>query len=174
MNKRPLSTLTKPIRNAALVLSLALTLGACSSTEQETALIDSACLNDAQMMREHAESIGSHAQLLVSSKTLGYCLPSPIPQVLKDHEKQQIMQIMATITLTNIMAGDIKAAKSQLQAFEIQFPREDLYLPDYTSFIDTAKAIIEGNKLSTQELASLNISRELRQELERQSYWLTH
>jgi hypothetical protein len=49
-----------------------------------------------------------------------------------------------------------------------------LYFADYSSFFDTATALLEQQTLSRHQLAALNISADLRTEIERHQYWLSH
>lgn len=156
-------------------VAMALALSACSSTEKTvTEVVDNACVDRASNMAAHAESSRSAAQMRSSANALQHCIANPLPPSLSDSDTQSVMQVMAISALTYMKAGEMDAAAAQMQRFETHFPGQDLYLPDYTSFRDTVTALIGGSHLSTQELASLNISRELRQEIERQQYWLTH
>ena len=166
------------VRRAKLAagITLAVLLSACSSTQEQVYVdaIDDDCLQQAKAMSAHAETSQSPAQLLSSANAMQHCIANPLPANLDNAEREQVMQVMATTVLTYLKAGESDAANAQLRRFETQFPGEDLYLPDYTSFRDTAVTLLGGSHLSTQELAGLNISRELRQEIERQQYWLTH
>lgn len=157
-------------------VAMALALSACSSTESTHTgqVIDTACVDRASNMAAHAETSRSAAQMRSSANALQHCIANPLPPSLNDEDTQAVMQVMAISALTYMKAGELDAAAAQMQRFETHFPGQDLYLPDYTSFRDTVTALIGGSHLSTQELASLNISRELRREIERQQYWLTH
>lgn len=157
-------------------VTLALLLTACASTEEVVSVdaIDADCLKQVQAMSAHAETSQSPAQLLSAANAMQHCVASQLPINMDEAETEQVMQVMATTVLTYLKAGESDAATAQLRRFETQFPGKDLYLPDYTSFRDTAMALLGGSHLSTQELASLNISRELRHEIERQQYWLSH
>ncbi|MEG3766412.1 hypothetical protein [Alteromonas sp. 14N.309.X.WAT.G.H12] len=167
-NLKPLSLTT------GVFLALALT--ACTSTETTMAVsaIDKHCVAHAQKMSEHAEYSQSPAQHLGAANAMQHCIANPLPANLSDKDSEQIMQVMAISVLSYLKAGDMNGAAAQFRRFDTQFPAQDLYLPDFTSFRDTATALLAGASLQPQILASLNISRNLRLEIERQQYWLTH
>ncbi|MBU2978214.1 hypothetical protein [Alteromonas sp. C1M14] len=167
-HRKPLSLTT------GIVLALA--LSACTSTEATSPVsaIDHHCITQAQKMSEHAEYSQSPAQHLGAANAMQHCIANPLPAHLSDKDHEQIMQVMAISVLSYLKAGDMDGAAAQLRRFDTQFPGQDLYLPDFTSFRDTATALLAGASLQPQILASLNISRGLRLEIERQQYWLTH
>lgn len=163
------------------------TLGACSSTSDQVqiapltptnntpvVLIDQDCLSQASQMAQAAQTSGANAQYIMAARYMQSCLLQPLPDSLDKSESQSVMQLMANTTLSFIQGGDIVAAQQQLDSFVQIFPNQDLYLPNFTSFVDTATALLSGPRMSVQQLTSLNISRELREELERQQYWLSH
>jgi hypothetical protein len=168
-------------------LALLSTLAACGSTSNQvmsapaaitntapTEVIDQDCLTQASLLAQSAETSGATAQYVQAGRYMQSCLQQPLPAPLDKYQSQSVMQLMANITLNFIQGGDIAAAQQQLRHFDRKFPNQDLYLPDFTSFRDTATALLEGANMSTHQLANLNISRDLRSELERQQYWLSH
>jgi len=58
--------------------------------------------------------------------------------------------------------------------FQHKYPHQDLYFANYTSFLDTATAILSSESLTAMQLSTLNISRKLRDEIKRKHYWLNH
>ena len=177
------------IIGAKLFTSLAFmaVLGACSSTTSQVhtapvlesntpaiALIDQDCYAQAQKMAVSAQTSGATAQFLSAGRAMQSCLHSPMPAPLDKSQSQAVMQLMANVTVNFIQGGDIAAAQEQMRRFEQSFPNQDLYLPDFSSFQDTANALINSASMTSNQLARLNISRELREELERQAYWLSH
>jgi hypothetical protein len=173
-------------------LALLALLGGCSSTSSQVqeplpsnspltvsagpvkALIDQVCYSQAEKIAAAAETSGSMAQYLSAGRYMQSCLQNPMSAPLDNSQSQAVMQLMAKATVNFIQGGDIAAAQQQLRRFEQRFPDQDLYLPDYTSFRDTASALLNKHSSSANQLAQLNISRELREELERQAYWLSH
>lgn len=161
--------------NVLSVLLASACLSACSSTNNaQTPVVDAQCQQYALNMAEHAEQSGASAQHVSAARALQQCVALPLPLNVTDSEERAAMQLMAMTTLTYIKGGDVSSAMGQLASFKRTFPEQDLLLTDYTSFTDTATALLNGKTLSTQELAELNISRELRSELSRQHYWLNH
>lgn len=164
---------------------LALLLTACSSTPAQVVnvpvnsyvaapeVIDMQCVAQGTNIAQAAATSGSSAQYVSSARYLQACLHQPLPELDKS-EGRAVMQVMANITLNFIQGGDIGAAKLQILKFDQAFPHQDLLLPDFTSFRDTATALLHSASMNTAQLANLNISRELRAELERQQYWLSH
>ena len=164
-----------PYTKILTVLAVAAIMNGCSSTtDTSSQVIDDACYAQAQHMATAAETSGASAQFLTVARTLPTCVLTPLPKHLSDEQSESVMQVLAFSTLNYIKSGDIAAAKTQLADFEQQFTDQDLYLADFTSFRDTATALLQGTELTNQQLASLNISRGLRDELQRQKYWLTH
>ena len=182
----PKNSLSKNVK-CLTALALISALGACSSTSNQVVtspapvnymapveVIDQDCLMQASQMAQSAETSGATAQYVTAGRYMQSCLQQPLPAPLDKTQSQAVMQVMANITLNFIQGGDIAAAQQQLRHFDRKFPNQDLYLPDFTSFRDTATALLQGATISTHQLANLNISRELRNELERQQYWLSH
>ena len=59
-----------------------------------------------------------------------------------------------------------------VERFKRNFPQQDFYFTNYTSFLDTTEALLQSQQINPQLLATLNISPRLRQELLRKDYWL--
>ncbi|GAC29375.1 hypothetical protein [Brumicola pallidula] len=89
------------------------------------------------------------------------------------HPDNQIaMQLNALAVVNFIKAGESKLAEHSLAEFRSQFPQQDLLFADYTSFVDTAVALLQHDELSAHQFQVLNINTALRNELKRQEYWL--
>jgi len=183
-----------PAKKLALAIVMSWTLSACSTTANDsktTAVLTNQitpevsqamsveqlvqCQQNADNIEQHAQSQASSAQYLNAAKTLRYCLIDLPPTFAENGDKQQIvMKMMASATLNFIKAGDVVSAKEMVKSFKSQHPKHDLYFNDYTSFLDTAMALLTTESLSAGQLSSLNISRALRYEIERKHYWLSH
>jgi hypothetical protein len=170
-----------------VLLATTAILAACGSTSNQVqvpsklesnipapAIIDQGCYSQAQKMAVSAQTSGATAQNLGAARYMLSCLQQPMPTSLDKVQSHTVMQLMANVTLNFIQGGDIAAAKDQMRIFEQQFPNQDLYLADFTSFHDTANALLNSSFMTSNQLASLNISRALREELERQAYWLSN
>jgi len=90
----------------------------------------------------------------------------------KHPDNQIAMQLNALAVVNFIKAGETQMAENSLVQFRTQFPQQDLLFADYTSFVDTAIALLQHDELSAHQLQILNINAELRNELKRQEYWL--
>ena len=166
-----------------LFVMLALSLAGCISTDvqQEQMQVNyntndgyAICKADAQAMDRSAQQAASKAQYLSSARALRNCIVDALGQRVGDSSQQDIMQMIALSTLNYIKGGNVFSAQEMVVLFKKEFPGKDLYFTDYTSFLDTITALIGSDEISTFELSSLNISRELRGEVERKNYWLTN
>lgn len=190
MNMKNLNSTLTFSRRLALTLISALVLSACGSTAknaQNTPLDNKSnlhsndkafnqCVLEAENIGQHAEAVASPAQYLTSANAMSFCLSSHSQSVALENSQtqQQRMQAMAVTALNYIKAGDIASANQVIENFKQRYPRKDLYFSDYTSFLDTAAVLVASNSLTANQLSTLNISRALRDEMERKQYWLSH
>jgi hypothetical protein len=168
------------------VLLTAAFISACSSTtKSEPSLlisninnndfqtIDAACEQQAIKMDSFAQQSGQAAQYLASAKAMLRCVNSI--QFPKGHpDADKALRLMALSVMNFVKGGDIDGAQVALRKTQSKFPDKDLYFADYSSFFDTATALLEQQTLSRHQLAALNISADLRTEIERHQYWLSH
>ncbi|MDU0356409.1 hypothetical protein RS130_23175 [Paraglaciecola aquimarina] len=174
--------------NALLSLVLAVAISACSSTQSSTPLvpasnqaydyepyqyIDVSCKEQAIDMDNFAQRSGQTAQYLASAKAMLRCVDGI--QFSKRHpDADQALRLMALSVMNFIKGGDIDAANIALSKARNKFPDKDLYFADYSSFFDTATALLNQQNLSPHQLTALNIPANLRTEIERNQYWLSH
>jgi len=181
-----------PTQHALRVLTVifaAAFISACSSTtKSEPSLpisnnhnqtynyfqsIDGACEQQAMEMDRFAQQSGQPAQYLASANAMLRCVNGM--QFPKGHpDADKALRLMAMSVINLVKGGDIDAAHVALRKTQAKFPNKDLYFADYSSFIDTATALLEQQKLTRHQLAALNISADLRAEIERHQYWLSH
>jgi hypothetical protein len=182
------SSLTKHAVKVLTVLFAAAFISACSSTTKSEAnlrvnnsdmnndyyqSIDGACEQQAIEMDRFAQQSGQAAQYLASSKAMLHCVNGI--QFPKGHpDADKALRLMALSVINLVKGGDIDAAHIALKKAQSKFPNKDLYFADYSSFFDTATALLKQQNLSRHQMASLNISSELRTEIERHQYWLSH
>jgi hypothetical protein len=183
--------MTQSISNKArtplvAVLLAATFVSACSSTPQSAGnsnispntnsyyqSIDSGCEQDALDRDSFAQQSGQEVQYLASAKALQRCVQGI--QFPKGHpQADQGLRLMALAVMNFVKGGDLHAANTTLRKIQSRFPNQDLYFADYSSFLDTATALLNQKNLSSQKLITLNISPTLRAELERNQYWLSH
>lgn len=165
---------------------LGLLLSGCSTTQpQQTPpavtkitpipvqTIDAQCRQHAMAIENQANISGASAQYLAAANALISCTDG-LHFSRKSPERQQAMQLNAVSTLNFIKGGDVVKARAMIEKFKRRYPRQDLYFADYTSFLDTSTALLSSESLTAPQLAALNISRRLRDEIERKHYWLSH
>lgn len=177
------------LRMLTLVFAAAIVSGCSSTTSSLSSLpvsnqpsytptayyqsMDDACEQQAMDMDSFAQQSGQAAQYLASAKAMLRCVSGI--QFSKGHpDADKALRLMAMSVINLIKGGDIDAAQAALRKTQSKFPDKDLYFADYSSFFDTATALLEQQKLTRHQLAALNISADLRSEIERQQYWLSH
>ena len=178
-------------KKLTLCVLFSITLSACSSTSQQAdnsnshtsnrnyiALqTDIECQSHAQNIASHAESTASNAQYLAAAKALHLCISTALTSTSYNRTNEHelvIMKMMASATLNYIKSGDVITANREVDRFKRIYPSQDLYFEDYTSFLDTATVLLSVEPMHSSQLSSLNISRVLRDEIERKYYWLNH
>lgn len=135
--------------------------------------MDLACEQQAIEMDSFAQQSGQAAQYLASAKAMLRCVSGI--QFSKGHpDADKALRFMALSVINLVKGGDISGAHLALKKTQSKFPGKDLYFADYSSFFDTATALLEQQNLSRHRLAALNISADLRTEIERHQYWLSH
>jgi len=175
-------------RKIALVLFFTLVVSGCSSTTKEAAVPISkislhdmatvnACSDHAKNIATHAELVASKAQYLAAANAVSRCIKRAL--LLPNYHDSRmtqgpLMKMMAVATLNFIKAGDVLKATKELDRFRKIYPNQDLYFEDYTSFLDTTTALLSPIRSGTLPMSTLNISRVLRDEIERKHYWLNH
>jgi hypothetical protein len=182
------SSLTKHTLRILSAIFVAAFISACSSTTKNKAnlrvsnndinndyyqSIDMSCEQQAIEMDSFAQKSGQAAQYLASAKAMLRCVNGI--QFPKGHpDANKALRLMAMSVLNLVKGGDIDGAHITLKKAQSKFPNKDLYFADYSSFFDTASALLNQQKLSRQQMAALNISADLRTEIERRQYWLSH
>jgi len=175
------------MRFLSVILAAAL-ITACSSTPMDNTVakvdsriiandyyqrIDETCEQHALGMDGSAQQSGQPALYMASAKAILHCVNNI--QFPKGHpDADKALRLMALAVINLIKGGDIQDAKVALRKTQSKFPNQDLYFADYSSFFDTATALLQQQSLSAQQLAKLNISSDLRAEIERHQYWLSH
>lgn len=161
----------------------AASLTACAGTQNTAAPVEDAfapkqeplvqsCV-DQVYARENVDShrsVSFYTALVSNAKA---CL-APLENVNKHPQKDQIMKLYAVVITNSIKAHDSEQAAIWLAKFRSDFPMQDLLLDDYTSFVDTMNALLNSEDMDRFQLARLNISTQLKQELTRQQQWLAN
>jgi hypothetical protein len=122
---------------------------------------------------EREKSVGKStdlAQQIALAKAATRCIENK-SFYPKHPDNQMAMQLNALAVVNYIKAGETEMAQHSLASFRATFVQQDLLFADYTSFVDTAIALLEYEALSAHQLQTLNINSTLRNELKRQQYW---
>jgi hypothetical protein len=85
-------------------------------------------------------------------------------------DNQLAMRLNALAVVNFVKSGDLSSAQSAFDGFKVRFVQQDLVFADYTSFVDTATALLQPN-LSARQVAMLNINPTLKSELARKRQW---
>ena len=132
------------------------------------------CAGQALQLDEQARESGLASQYQAAARTMDACLVEVDPhrQLIDEQER---MQAHAFTVMTYFKAGDLSAAQSQLQSFEVMYGRHDLYFRDGTSFLDTFNLLLDQLPSSAAHRAStVNASPALKAEVRRLQYWQRH
>jgi hypothetical protein len=141
--------------------------------ETRLPVLDLACKANALALDNAAKISRSTAKYLASAKVMSACI-APFSPVLSINTPQEVMQLHALSVLNYIKGGDVNQAKVALAQFKSTFKQQDLYFSDYTSFTDTATALLAVDSMGEGGVSSLNISTQLKAELKRRQYWMNH
>ena len=185
-----MSQQTTYLQGVFILLGIVL-LSACSSTQPSNKhdefsanvdvfdRIDSSCVNQLmhqqglsnQNQQETRESASfTQSQYIALANTARFCIQD-LEFSPKHPDLQTAMQLSALAFSNYLNAGDMRQASETLSDFRKQFPQQDLYFSDFTSFVDTATALVKQSKMGRAELNMLNINQSLRDELNRQQRW---
>jgi hypothetical protein len=168
------------VKNLVLMLSALVITAGCSSTKLsapasvENAIavgqrLNSECVNHAIERESAIRASASAAQFLALANQANRCLDG-ISFYPAHPDNEIAMRLNALAVVNFVKSGDIDLAKAALKQFTVRFRQQDLVFNDYTSFLDTATALLEPN-LSARQLAMLNINSTLRSELNRTREW---
>lgn len=168
------------IQNLLFMMAAWFILSGCNSTvvtapasvENAVALgqsLNNQCVSQVLERESAIRESSSAAQFVSLAKQANRCLDG-IRFYAQHPDNQIAMRLNALAVVNFVKGGDLVSAKSSLSDFTQRFVKQDLVFDDYTSFLDTATALLEPN-LSARQLAMLNINPTLRSELNRQRTW---
>ncbi|MFC4699625.1 hypothetical protein ACFO4O_05580 [Glaciecola siphonariae] len=168
------------VKQITFVLAcFAIASGCSSTTAQIPAKVDNAyaigqridtnCITQVTEREQAVQASNSPAQFMALANQATRCIEN-IRFFPSHPDKQLAMRFNALAVVNFVKSGDITAAKDSLAQFKRRFAQQDLVFDDYTSFIDTATALLEPD-LSSRQLAMLNINPVLRGELTRARQW---
>ena len=130
------------------------------------------CVDDALRVADQAKTSGQVGGYRTSAKILERCeadLGSGGIQLAREER----MRNYALGILNYLKAGDVQKAQANLEIFKKVFTGYDLYLPNGASFQDSLTFLTakQDDASSMQGMALLNITPELRAEIQRVRYW---
>lgn len=129
------------------------------------------CRDDAVLLDEQARNTGSVAKYLASARLLEKCETMIGSDAANVGEDERIRAYALSIQ-NYIKGGDVSKAAHSLQAFQSEFPNKDLYYEDGSSFVETMLVLTHQKENGNFSIAStLNVSRDLKREKNRQRYW---
>jgi hypothetical protein len=129
------------------------------------------CVDDAMKVAEDARRQGHAAGYQRSAQILEKCEADLGPEAATLAQEER-MRAYAVSVLNYVKAGDIVSAKANLETFKKTFDGHDLYLPDGSSFIDTLTLITAvKDKAQPHRMAMMNVSQDLRMEMQRVAFW---
>ena len=165
-------------RHLAIMVLLAASaaLSGCKATTNGVApqVQNHHCIDLAKGMSLQGRQHHAPAKLQGAAEHYMLCANTAIDNAQPPEQQELRMQWIAHATLAYLEGGDVQGANAALTQFRQQFPGKDLYLPDYTSFLDTATALMSPVSPQQEAWARLNINNALRNALLRQHHWQTH
>lgn len=129
------------------------------------------CRDQAIELDEQARASHSAGQYLASARLLEKCEASLGPEA-RDIAVEERMRAYGLGIQNYIKGGDMVSAQANFEAFQQAFPNRDLYYPDGTSFLETMSTLL-GRQERTDygRFSTLNVNRELKDEMRRVTYW---
>ena len=129
------------------------------------------CIEDAYSVAEDSARTGQAAGYRTSATIIDKCEADLGPEA-QNLAPEERMQAYAVGILNYIKAGDIQKANANLNTFKTAYAGYDLYLPSGASFIDTMSVLTEQSRApSRQKLVMMNVSQDLRAEMQRARFW---
>jgi outer membrane protein assembly factor BamD (BamD/ComL family) len=131
--------------------------------------IDNSCSQQVNQREQAVRTSASPAHFMALANQANRCIDNI--RFFPTHPDNELgMQLNAIAVVNYVKSGHLEMAQASLDEFRQRFAQQDLVFDDYTSFIDTATALLDS-KLSNRQLAMLNINPTLRSELQRARQW---
>ncbi len=130
------------------------------------------CVEDGYRVAEDASRNQQSAGYRTSARIIENCEAELAPDV-QGLAQEERMQAYAVSILNYIKAGDIEKAQANLNTFKDAYAGFDLYLPSGASFIDTIGVLTgKSSALPGAKMAMLNLSQDVRAEIQRARFWM--
>jgi hypothetical protein len=132
------------------------------------------CRDEALTLDRQAREAANPARYMASARLLERCESDLGPEAagLASDER---MRSYALAIQNYLKGGDVLAARQLLQLFQENFPGEDLYYADGSSFTETMTLLAGlGAPGAAGQLAMSNVGTAVKAELRRAEYWRQH
>lgn len=130
-----------------------------------------ACRDEALTLDQQARHSGSAGQYYQCAALLEKCEAQLGPGVVEISTDER-MHAYALSIQNYVKAGDIEKASQTYQRFDDQFPEQDLYFADGSSYKETLRALLGPVSVSEYgRLSLLNASPALKTEMRRINHW---
>lgn len=128
-----------------------------------------ACVEEAMTLDDQARRNASAAQYLASAQLIESC-ETKLGPAAADVAQDERMRAYALGIFNALKGGDPARATRMLQQFETAFQGRDLYFADGTSFTESMGVLV-GRETGEGRFSTLNVNRELKNELRRVDQW---
>ena len=129
------------------------------------------CHQEALIADQSAAKNRRPAGYLYSARILDRCL-AEVAAYSQAVERADLMRTHALMIQNYFKAGKITSAKRALSGFLSQYPGEDLFFADQSSFIDTMSLLLgEAGPSAALPGSSLNVNPRIKAEVRRINYW---
>ncbi len=126
------------------------------------------CVDEAMAIDTKARQSNDTARYLTSARILEKCEADMGPDA-KSVAEEERMRAYALSIQNYAKGSDVARARENLETFKKTFSGRDLYYADGASFIDTMELIVHAGNM--ENVAFLNVSKGVRAEMRRISYW---
>ncbi|MTI08615.1 hypothetical protein [Curvivirga aplysinae] len=132
------------------------------------------CIAEALTLDQQARTNKSAGQYIASAKMVQTCESGLGPNVAGIAVEERMRAYGLSIQ-NYLKGGDIAAAQKSLDNFTTAFSGKDLYYADGSSFTETMNALLNREEASSfGQFSMLNVSKDLKQEMRRKTYWSTN
>lgn len=129
------------------------------------------CRDQAVALDDQARQSHSAGQYLASARLLDKCEADLGPEVAGIASEERMRAYGLSIQ-NYVKGGDMVSARANYESFQQAFPDQDLYYPDGTSFLETMGSLLGRQKeTGFGQFSTLNVNRELKDEMRRVTYW---
>ena len=129
------------------------------------------CHQEALIADQSAAKNSRPAGYLHSARVLDRCL-TEVSAYSQAVESVELMRTHALMVQNYFKAGEITSAKRAFNGFRSQYPGQDLFFADQSSFIDTMSLLLgEAGPSAALPGSSLNVNPRIKAEVRRINYW---